>query len=152
MQLAFASPACHLPGALALDFGKPRCLVPLAGAVARAGFPSPADDYIEHRLDLNEWLIRHPAATFFWKVRGQSMRGAGIFDGDILVVDRALTPESDDIVLLTVDGAAIVKIFMKRGDLVWLEEAAPERRRLPMRDGVEVLVWGVVTGTVRRFR
>lgn len=152
MQLVFASLARRLPGALAPDPERLRRLIPLSGARVRAGFPSPADDYVERRLDLNEWLIRHEAATFFWKVRGGSMRGAGIHDGDVLVVDRALSPVTDDIVLVTIEGAVIVKYYMRRGELVWLEEAAPERRRLPLRDGQEAVVWGVVVGVVRRFR
>lgn len=152
MQLVFASSSRHLPGALAPDPERLRCLIPLAGARVRAGFPSPADDYVERRLDLNEWLVRHEAATFFWRVRGGSMRGAGICDGDVLVVDRAVSPASGNIVLVTVEGAAIVKYYVRCGELVWLEEAAPERRRLNLAEGVEAVVWGVVVGMVRRFR
>ena len=152
MQIVFASPASRLPGALAPALDRLARLVPLAGARARAGFPSPADDYVERTLDLHDYLVRHEAATFFWRVRGHSMRGAGILDGDVLVVDRALAPASGDIVLVTIEGAAIVKYHMRRGDLVWLEEAAPERARLVLRDGQEAVVWGVVVGVVRRVR
>ena len=150
MQIVFALPASRLPGALAPAPDQRTRLIRLAGARARAGFPSPADDYIERTLDLHDYLVRHEAATFFWPVRGHSMRGAGILD-DVLVVDRALAPASGDIVLVTIEGAAIVKYPMRRGDLVWLEEAAPERARLVLHNGQEAVVWGVV-GVVRRVR
>ena len=78
-------------------------------APVSAGFPSPADDYIEDKLDLNEYLVKHPAATFFVKVTGDSMIGAGIHPGDILIVDRSLTPVDKSVVIAVVDGELTVK-------------------------------------------
>src|SRR5271170_7219676 len=85
------------------------CALPLFAAPVKAGFPSPADDFMEERLDLNEHLIQHPAATFFVRVDGDSMQGAGIHKGDILIVDRALEPMSGRIVVAVIDGAFTVK-------------------------------------------
>lgn len=76
-----------------------RLLLPIAAGKIKAGFPSPADDFTVRRQDLNELLITHPTATFFWGVGGTSMTGAGIHNGDILVVNRALTPLHRDIVV-----------------------------------------------------
>ncbi len=79
--------------------------LPLFGSPVEAGFPSPADDHIEGNLDLNQHLVRRPAATFFVRAAGESMRGAGIFDGDLLVIDRGITPQADDIVIAASTGS-----------------------------------------------
>ena len=84
---------------------RPERALPLAGASVAAGFPSPADDYVESRIDLNDVLIRHPSSTFFLRVSGDSMRGAGILDGDLLVVDRAIEPRSGRVVVAVLEGA-----------------------------------------------
>ncbi len=117
-----------------------------------AGFPSPAEPEQEARLSLDEYLVRHPLATFFVHVRGNSMSGAGILDGDVLVVDRSLTPVSGDVVVAVVDGAFTVKYLRRRGREVWLEAAHPDYPplRVPAGEGLEV--WGVVVGVVRRLR
>ena len=83
--------------------------IPLVSAKVQAGCPSPADDHMEKSLDLNEHLVRNPAATFFVKVEGDSMRDAGILSGDILVVDRSLTPKDSQIVVAMLDGDFTVK-------------------------------------------
>jgi DNA polymerase V len=88
--------------------------IPLYGTKVRAGFPSPADDYVEDRLDLNELLVKNEPATFFLKVEGCSMTGAGIFEGDIIVVDRSLEPSHRDIVLAIIDGRHTIKRLIKR--------------------------------------
>lgn len=93
---------CQLGAALRL---------PLYTSRVQAGFPSPADDFIENRLDLNEYLIRHPAATFFTIVAGDSMEGVGIFAGDILAIDRALDPRHGDVVVACVQGEFTCKIL-----------------------------------------
>ncbi|MDP7418537.1 MAG: translesion error-prone DNA polymerase V autoproteolytic subunit, partial [Gammaproteobacteria bacterium] len=76
-----------------------------------AGFPSPADDYMDNKLDLNEHLIKHPEATFYCRVSGQSMTGAGIFDGDLLIVDRAVNPAHGDVILAALNGELTCKIL-----------------------------------------
>ena len=86
----------------------------LTGSVV-AGFPSPAEQYMEPPLDLNELLVRHPAATYFVRVSGDSMIGAGINDGDLLVVDRSLRPADGDIIIACVDGDFTVKMYRERG-------------------------------------
>ena len=88
-------------------------ILEIPGFIARvpAGFPNPADDYMDRRLDLNEHLIKHPAATFYCRVSGESMRGAGIFDGDLLIVDRAVKPVHGNVVLASIHGELTCKIL-----------------------------------------
>jgi DNA polymerase V len=118
----------------------------------RAGFPSPADDFAEKRHDLNELLITHPAATFFWRVRGTSMQGAGIGDGDILIVNRALDPVHGDIVVAEVDNDFTVKYLHRRAGRVTLVAADPTFPDIVPKEGQTLTICGVVTGAVRRFR
>ncbi len=117
-----------------------------------AGFPSPAEDYVEGSLDLNEHLIEHREATFFVRVKGQSMTGAGIADGDLLVVDRSLEAGDGDIVVAVVDGELTVKRLSRRGGRVRLLAEHPGFAPIEFRDGQELTVWGVVTSIVRRIR
>ena len=97
----------------------------IVGSVV-AGFPSPAEQYLEPQLDLNALLVKRPAATFFVRVQGDSMIGEGIHDGDLLVVDRSLRPASGDIVIAAVDGEFTVKTYRKDRDGVRLEPANPD--------------------------
>jgi DNA polymerase V len=113
-----------------------------------AGFPSPADDHVEDRIDLNEMLVRNPPATFFVRVKGNSMMGAGIFDGDTLVVDRSIEAQSGSVVVAVVDGELTVKrLSIKRGKVRLLPEN-PEFSPIEFRDGQELVVWGVVTNVI----
>lgn len=125
--------------------------VPLFSHKVTAGFPSPADDYIEGRLSLDEHLIQHKDSTFFVRAKGNSMVGAGIFDGDLLVVDKSLDPSSGDIVIAIVDGELTVKRLIKRGDKVILKAENPHFKEIELKDGQELQVWGVVTSTVKKF-
>ena len=114
-----------------------------------AGFPSPADDHIEGKLDLNEHLIRHPAATFLARAAGESMKDAGIFDGDLLVVDRSRTAETDDIVIAVMHGELTVKRLKKPNGAWVLAAESATYPDIPIDDaGCEV--WGVVTHSIRR--
>jgi len=99
--------------------------LPLFLSSVKAGFPSPADDFVETRLDLNEYLIDHPEATFFVRVSGDSMIRAGIHTGDILIVDRSLEPKNNDIVIAIIDGEFTVKRLKKYGDRVFLVPENP---------------------------
>ena len=117
-----------------------------------AGFPSPAGDYIETPLDLNELLIPRPAATFFIRAAGESMDGAGIADGDLLVVDRSLKVRSGDIVVAVIDGEFTVKRFIKSGATVRLDPANPDFQPIPIVDGSDVEVWGVVSYVIHATR
>ena len=117
-----------------------------------AGFPSPADDYVEGALDLNEHLIAHREATFFVRVKGHSMTGAGIRDGDLLVVDRALEAASGDIVVAVVDGELTVKRLWRRAGRVRLLAEHPGFAPIEFREGQELTVWGVVTSVIHRIK
>ena len=122
----------------------------IKGSVA-AGFPSPAEQYSEPPLDLNELLVRRPAATFFVRVQGDSMIGAGIHDGDLLVVDRSLRPASGDIIVACVDGEFTVKTLRRDKDGVRLEPANRAFPVIRMRRGQELDYFGKVTACIHRF-
>ncbi len=126
--------------------GAPLYLSPVA-----AGFPSPADDFIDKSLDLNEHLVSHPAATFFVRAQGESMSGAGIASGDLLVVDRALEPKSGDVIIAAVGGELTVKRIRLRGGAVWLVPENPAFPALKVEDAMDFEVWGVVTYVVHRI-
>lgn len=116
-----------------------------------AGFPSPADDYIDKRLDLNELLIRNPPATFFVKVAGDSMKDAGINDGDTLIVDRSIEPINGKIVIAAVDGELTVKRLMKGNDSCRLVAENPDYAPLEINEDIQCEIWGVVTSVIHQF-
>jgi DNA polymerase V len=125
--------------------------LPLYAGRVSAGFPSPADDYLEGALDLNEHLIRHPAATFFVRVSGDSMLGAGIHQDDILVVDRSLEATSGRIVVVALDGELTVKrLHVGAGGIRLLAEN-PAYPAIVIGDERELHVWGVVTSVIHRL-
>lgn len=130
----------------------PRLLLPMIGGTVRAGFPSPADDFNVKKHDLNELLITNPTATFFWKARGLSMQGAGINDGDLLIVNRALTPLHRDIVVAEVDNDFTVKYLHKRAGQIKLLAADPTFPPILFKDGQVLTICGVVTATIKRHR
>jgi len=109
------------------------------------------DDYIEGRLSLDEHLIANKDATFFVRAKGSSMVGAGIFDGDLLVVDKSLDPASGDIIIAIIDGDLTVKRFIKRGEKIILKPENPRFKEIELKDGQELQAWGVVTSTVKKF-
>ncbi len=116
-----------------------------------AGFPSPATDYMEDGLDLNDYLVRNKPATFLFTVKGDSMIGASIEADDKVVVDRARTPKHGDIVVAVVDGEYTLKRLYKRPPRVELHAENPAYSPIVFRDGNELVVWGVVVGMVRRY-
>jgi len=121
---------------------------PLFAHTVRAGFPSPADDYVAETLDLNAYLIRHREATFFVRARGHSMTGAGIHDNDLLVVDRALTPRHGSIVIAVVDGEFTVKRLEKRNGRIRLRAEHPDYAPIEFQEGQELQLWGIVTQVI----
>lgn len=125
--------------------------LPLFGHKVPAGFPSPADDYVEGRLSLDEHLVRHKESTFFVRAKGNSMVGAGIFDNDLLVVDKSLDASSGDIVIAVIDGELTVKRLIKRDGKVILKPENARYKEIELQDGQELQVWGVVTSTVKKF-
>lgn len=124
------------------------CILPLFLERVSAGFPSPADDYMEDRLDLNRYLVKHPAATFFVRASGDSMRGAGIRSGDILVVDRSLEPGNNSVVIAVINGELTVKRIMKSREKLFLIPENESYRPIEIRDGMDFEVWGVVTTVI----
>jgi DNA polymerase V len=122
--------------------------LPLFASRVPAGFPSPADDYVDQRLDLNEHLIDHPAATFFTRVSGHSMKDAGIHDGDLLIVDRALEPQDGRIVIAAVNGELTVKRLRIRKGRAWLMPENPDYTPLAITEGLDCVIWGVVTQVI----
>lgn len=118
-------------------------MVPVA-----AGFPSPAEDYIEDKLDLNQYLIRHPAATFFVRASGDSMIGAGIHSNDLLVVDRAIEPIEGSVVIAVVDGELTVKRLQRKGERLLLLAENVNYHPLEINEHTEFQIWGVVTNVI----
>ena len=123
---------------------------PLLASRVEAGFPSPADDYVERSLDLNEELIARPAATFFLRAGGRSMQGAGIHDGDLLIVDRSISAEVGMVVVAVVDGEFTVKRLARSTDGMVLAAEHPGYAPVPIGPDTDVRTWGVVTAVVHR--
>ncbi len=126
--------------------------IPFYGSWVPAGFPSPADDFVEETLDLNAFLVRHPAATFFVRVQGDSMVEAGIRSGDVLIVDRALEPRDGAVVVAVLDGELAVKRIRRRGKRMFLESQNPDYPALEIPPEGEFRVWGVVTHVIHSLR
>lgn len=111
----------------------------------QCGFPSPAEDHQQKRLDLNELLIQQPESTFFMRVRGASMQDAGIEDGDFVIVDRSIQPKHGHIVVAVIDGEFTIKRFYQKNNLVKLLAANSRYADIEPREGQELMIWGVVT-------
>ncbi len=132
-------------------YGMP-LLLPLAAHRIPAGFPSPATDYVEGALDLNDYLVQHPAATFLFSVQGHSMQGAGILDGDKVVVDRSVPARHGHIVIAVVDGEFTLKRLYQRHNRLELHPENPAFHPIRLTGGKQLEIWGVVVGVVRRYR
>lgn len=140
---------CGLP--VAIDT-QPMVML-LADYSVRAGFPSPAEDFNCKRIDLTEQLVTHPQATFLLRVAGESMREAGIHDGDVVVVNRALRPRHRNIVVAVLDeGDFTVKYLHSRAGQVRLVAANPTFPDIVPRDGQQLTIWGVVTSSITVFK
>ena len=124
--------------------------LPIFLANVQAGFPSPAEDYLDKTLDLNELLIAHPAATFFVRVSGDSMQNAGIFSGDVLVVDRSLKPADNKIIIAIVNSEFTVKRLKIREGRISLVPENPAYPILEMKEESDFQVWGVVTYVIHK--
>lgn len=129
--------------------------LPYADMGIQAGFPSPAQDYIDKSLDFNRELIAHPAATFYAKVVGDSMIEAGISEGDIVVIDRAVDPEQDDIVVVFIDGEFTIK-YIDFSELkhhkIWLRPANRDYKPIKVSASADFRVWGVVVKVIKNFK
>ncbi|MDR3154954.1 MAG: translesion error-prone DNA polymerase V autoproteolytic subunit [Deltaproteobacteria bacterium] len=124
--------------------------LPLFFVPVSAGFPSPAEDYVQEQLDLHKLVVKNPPATFFLRVKGDSMRDAGIRDGDLLVVDRSRSPVSGKIVVAAWEGELVVKRLRVKGKRVYLVPENPEYPEFDITDSEDAAIWGVVTYVVHK--
>jgi DNA polymerase V len=122
--------------------------LPLFNGKVAAGFPSPADDYVEKSLDLNELLVQKPAATFFVRAQGESMLGAGIHPNDILVVDRSLEAVPGKVVICAINGELTVKRLERVNDQWQLKAENSAYADIVIHDDLELVIWGVVTNVI----
>ncbi len=118
----------------------------------KAGFPSPAQDYLEQAIDLNKELIRHPASTFYGRVIGDSMRDEGIEEGDILVIDKSLELMNDDLAVCFIDGEFTLKRVRLEPEVVWLVPSNPKYPSIKVTKENDFMVWGIVTYTIKKNR
>lgn len=126
--------------------------LPLQNCSVPAGFPSPAEDYVEHKLDLNSYLVTHPAATFFVRASGNSMTGANIHDGDLLIVDRSIEATHNDIVIAVVLGEITVKrLHYLRGEIALVPENE-SYQTIFINEHSDLHIWGVVTNAIHCVR
>lgn len=123
--------------------------LPLFAGIS-AGFPSPADDYLEEELDLNDYLIKNPEATFFVRVAGDSMIQAGIYQDDILVVDCSLEARAGDVIVALIEGEFTVKRFVRLQGQYFLQPENPAYAAIQLQEGTEFQVWGVVTHVIHK--
>lgn len=123
--------------------------IPLYTCAVSAGFPSPAEEYLEGKLDLNKHLIPHPLATFFVRVAGNSMTGAGIYEGDLLIVDRSVEPRDGHVVIAVVNGELLVKRLKIKNQQPYLIAEHPEYAPLAITEAMDFTIWGVVKHSIR---
>ena len=144
MKETKAVPIASLPKNAARE-ASPLFLLPVA-----AGFPSPAEDHLDRRLDLHAHLVRNPAATFFLRAHGDSMTGAGIHDGDLLIVDRAEAAGHNKVVIAALDGELTVKRLLRRNDRVLAPEN-PDYAEIDITEHEHVHIWGTVTYAIHKL-
>lgn len=125
--------------------------IPVASSPISAGFPSPAADFIDSGIDLNQHLISHPSATFYGKVKGQSMIGMGINDGDMLVIDKSIEPADGKIVVCFIDGEFTLKQLKVETDCAWLMPANDKYNPIKVTSDNDFVIWGVVTYVIKKF-
>lgn len=127
-------------------------LLPLYLSSVQAGFPSPADDYIDKKINLHDFLVRNKSATFFLKAHGESMFGAGIYDGDLLIVDRSIEASHNKIVIAAIDGELTVKRLLRRPHQVVLAPENPDYPEFDITHREHVYIWGVVTYAIHKVQ
>ncbi len=125
--------------------------VPLIETKVQAGFPSPAEDFSETSIDLNKELIEHPLSTYFCRVNGDSMQDVGIYDGDLLVVDKSLTPINGSIAVCYVDGEFTLKKIKIEKDCCWLIPANQKYQPIKITEENNFKVWGIVKHAIKSF-
>ena len=125
--------------------------IPFYQSNVPAGFPSPAEDFMDLDLNLQEYLVQHPSATFCVRVTGDSMENAGICSGDVMVVDRALEPQNNTIVLAILDGEFTVKRIQKKGQELYLKPENSKFKPIQITEEMNFQVWGVVTHIIHKI-
>ncbi len=125
--------------------------LPLYSDLISAGFPSPAEDYLDKKLDLNEYLIKNRPATFLVKVNGNSMINSGIYDGDILVVDRSVEPANKKIVIGVIDGEFTVKRIIKKTKKLFLQPENENFKPIEITEDMDFKIWGIVTFAIHKY-
>ncbi len=128
----------------------PTLKIPFYQSLVSAGFPSPAEDYEDFELSLDKYVIKNPSATFYVRVKGDSMQDARIYDGDILVVDKAETPRSGDVVVALINGDFTVKRWVNKNGIHWLIPENPLYQAIKIDEFSDFKVWGVVTYTLHK--
>ena len=124
--------------------------LPFVNQGISAGFPSPADDFLDIKIDLNREFIKNPNATFYARVRGKSMIGAGLNDGDLLIIDKSLEPVNKKIAVCFIDGEFTVKRIKKENDTVWLMPENEDYQPIEVTSDNEFIIWGVVTTVIKK--
>jgi len=125
--------------------------IPLLSDSISAGFPSPADDYREENIDLNEHLLRNPFSTFFLRVKGDSMIDSGIYDKDLIIVDKSLTPRPGNVVIAMIDGEFTVKRFSMKNNKLYLKAENHNYPNFNFEDHNDIQIWGVVTYSIHKL-
>jgi DNA polymerase V len=125
--------------------------LPFVDTGISAGFPSPADDFIELSIDLNKTLIKNKDTTFFAKVKGHSMKNAGIYDGDLLVIDKSLEPQNNKIAICQIDGEFTVKRIKIEENIVWLIAENEDYKPIKVTPENEFMIWGIVIHSIKSF-
>lgn len=125
--------------------------IPLVEGGISAGFPSPAQDFSEHSIDLNKVLIQHPASTFYGRVTGDSMKDLGIEDGDLVIIDKSLPPANGKIAVCFIDGEFTMKTIKIEKDCCWLMPANERYAPLRVDEDSDFIVWGIVTHVIKSF-
>ena len=125
--------------------------MPLSSSGISAGFPSPADDHLEDIIDLNQQLIKNKEATFFGRAEGDSMIGAGIGNGDLLVIDKSLRPKNQDIAVCFLDGEFTVKRILIERDIIWLVAENEKYQPIKVTPENDFVIWGIVTHCIKNL-
>lgn len=125
--------------------------LPFAEGGIKAGFPSPAQDYLDLAIDLNKELVRHPASTFYGRVSGESMIDAGLHDGDIVVIDKAITPYDGAMAVCFIDGEFTIKYIELHTDYIMLIPANKAFDPIKVTPGNDFIIWGIVTASVHQY-
>ena len=127
-------------------------LIPLVKGTISAGFPSPAEDYIELGIDLNKYLIKNPISTFFLRVSGNSMNNAGIYNNDLLIIDRSINPNPGHIVVALLDGEFTLKRLIKKQDNYYLKADKENYPAINLYEYIDIEIWGVATYSIHELK